>query len=717
MPIPSAKTPSGPLQQPLDVIRGVGPRMLPKLEKLGLRTVEDALYHLPIRYEDRRQLKPISQLSEQQQQIFTATVLAAGETVTSRSRKRIFEVIAGDDSGKISLKWFHYRKPWLQKRFPVGQSAIFIGEVKRFGALREIHHPDAELLKPGQSAEEALQADAGYFFGRLVPVYGLTEGLSQKQARKIWRQLIDQFAAQVPATIPPEILQQQGFLQPAEALAQAHWPDPQTALQQLERDGGKARQSLVFDEFFYLELGLALKRAGVQLEPGMAFNCSHKYTIPLNKNLPFKLTEAQRRVLGEIKLDMEQPYPMHRLLQGDVGSGKTLVALMAALIAIENNAQVALVAPTEILAEQHYRTFQDWMQLLGLRTELLLGSMTDAAKRRIREATSSGDIDLLVGTHAVLQQGVEFRQLGLGIVDEQHRFGVRQRGLLKHKGANPDILVMTATPIPRTLSMTLYGDLAVSVIDQLPPGRKPVTTRLHPSKQRQQAYQTIRQELAAGRQGYVVYPLVEESEKSDLQAATSAAETLANDVFPDYRVGLLHGRMKNEEKDAIMQRFRSGEVQLLVATTVIEVGVDVSNATIMLIEHADRFGLSQLHQLRGRVGRGAEQSYCLLLPSEQYSADALKRLRVMVETNDGFRIAEADLEIRGPGDFLGTRQAGLPDFRVASLVKDSAILERARQEAFRFLEATDQLTAERAQKVKKELIRRWGGRLELAAIG
>ena len=704
------------LNKKLDTLHGVGPRMVPKLQKLGLNTIEDALYHLPLRYEDRRQLKSINQLTDNQQEVFVGTVLASGESATTRSRRKIYEVIVGDSGGKIALKWFRYRKPWLQKRFPIGQKAIFIGEVKRFAAIREIHHPDSELLDDQQTLEQLIQADP-LNFGRILPVYSLTEGLTQKQARKIWYRLIREHAQDVPDVIPAEIRNRQQLLPIPDALQQAHWPDQSTHLGDLEKGRDRARKTLVFDEFFFLEVGLALKRAGVQLEPGRAFKFSHKYTIPLNKLLPFKLTEAQRRVLGEIKRDMMAPHPMHRLLQGDVGSGKTIVALMAALIAIENRAQVAVIAPTEILAEQHYRTFETWLKKLGLKTCLLQGNMAAAAKRTTLEQIAQGEIDLIVGTHAVLQEGVEFHSLGLGIIDEQHRFGVQQRSLLKRKGVNPDMLVMTATPIPRTLSMTLYGDLAVSVIDQLPPGRKPVTTRRFSAAQRNRGYQLIRQELQQGRQAYVVYPLVEESEKSDLQAATAAADSFADEIFPNFKVGLLHGRMKTVEKDQVMNSFRQGDIQLLVATTVIEVGVDVPNATVMMIEHADRFGLSQLHQLRGRVGRGGDKSYCLLIPSDHYSEDAARRLKVMVETEDGFRIAEADLEIRGPGDFLGTRQAGIPDFRVASLLKDLQILESARQEAFTYVQKTAQLTTEDALSVKQELVRRWGGRLELAAIG
>lgn len=704
------------LQQPLSSIRGVGPRMLLLLEKLGLQTIEDALYQLPIRYEDRRQLTPIARLRSNAQEVFFGTVLAAGESQTSRSRRKIYEVIVADDSGQVSLKWFRYRRPWLQKRFPVGQKAIFIGEVKSFAGTREVHHPDAEIIAGDVDLSLLAEKDPSNY-GRILPVYPLTEGLTQKQARKIWFPLVQQQAAALSSPLPADILQRLQLLPLAEAMQGVHWPDKNAPLDRLQQGRDSCRTSLVFDEFFFLELGLLLKRQGVQLEKGYAFKVEHRYTIPLNKLLPFRLTDAQRRVLGEIKRDMMAPHPMNRLLQGDVGSGKTLVALMAALIAIENETQVALVAPTEILAEQHYATFHNWLEQLRLKSLLLQGSMKAAEKKAALERIASGEIDLVVGTHAVLQEGVNFRRLGLGIVDEQHRFGVKQRSILKHKGCNPDILVMTATPIPRTLSLTLYGDLAVSVIDQLPPGRKPVMTKLYPGKQRGRAYDLIAEELRQGRQAYIVYPLVEESEKSDLQAATEAATWLADEVFPQARIGLLHGRMKPAEKELVMNAFRRQELDLLVATTVIEVGVDVPNATVMMIEHADRFGLAQLHQLRGRVGRGADKSYCLLVPSSNYSEDARRRLQVMVDTDDGFRIAEADLEIRGPGEFLGTRQAGLPDFRVANILRDAGILATARQQATEYIEKTDMLRAPEAAEVKAELLRRWGGRLELAGIG
>jgi ATP-dependent DNA helicase RecG len=496
-----------------------------------------------------------------------------------------------------------------------------------------------------------------------------------------------------------------------------HWPPGEAALNELEEGRDAARRTLVYDEFFFLELGLALKRRGVVLEEGIPFQVTHRYTKPLAALLPYRLTEAQRRVLGEIKQDLMASHPMHRLIQGDVGCGKTIVALMAALVAIENDTQVAVVAPTEILAEQHFLQFHPWLEALGLKAALLSGSMPVRQKRLALEQLRAGEVHLVVGTHAVLQEGVEFRRLGLGIIDEQHRFGVRQRGVLRRKGANPHILVMTATPIPRTLSLTLFGDLALSVIDELPPGRTPIRTRVVPESSRANAYNLIKKELGEGRQAYIVYPLVEESEKSDLLAASEGVEYLRQKVFPEARLALLHGRMKPEEKEATMAAFKERQLDILVATTVIEVGIDVPNATVMMVEHAERFGLAQLHQLRGRVGRGGAVGTCLLMRSVRCSEEGMRRLQVMSETTDGFRIAEADLEIRGPGEFLGTRQAGLPDFRVANLLRDGRILEEARQDAFRLASNPAFMTDPRYAELRQTLLDRWGSRLELASIG
>jgi ATP-dependent DNA helicase RecG len=682
---------------------------------MGVRTTEDALYTLPHRYEDRRQLRRIARLRDGCREVFAGEIRAAGESQTSRSRKRLYEVIVSDGSGQVVLKWFHYRLEWMKRRFTVGHSVVVTGEVKRFGALREVHHPDIELLEPGQPLDRYLAADP-LNFGRILPVYPLTDGLHQKAARKIWKEVVERFADCAVSVLPPDIAARRGLLPLSRALRLAHWPENDVCLADLESGRDCARRTLVYDEFFFLELGLALRRRGVALEEGIPFQVTHRYTKPMAAMLPYRLTVAQRRVLGEIKADLMAPHPMHRLVQGDVGSGKTIVALMAALVAIENDTQVAVIAPTEILSEQHYLQFHPWLEALGLRAALLSGSMPARMKRAVLEGIRAGEVHLVVGTHAVLQEGVEFRRLGLGIIDEQHRFGVRQRGVLRRKGESPHILVMTATPIPRTLSLTLYGDLALSVIDELPPGRTPVRTLVVPEAARERAYSLIRKELEEGRQAYVVYPLVEESEKSDLRAATAGAEQL-REQFPGARVALLHGRLSPEEKEGVMAAFKARQTDILVATTVIEVGIDVPNATVMLVEHAERFGLAQLHQLRGRVGRGAVQSTCLLLRSVRCSEDGLRRLQVMGETSDGFRIAEADLEIRGPGEFLGTRQAGLPDFRVANLLRDGRILEEARQDAFALANEPGFLTAPRYAELRRELLARWGSRLELASIG
>jgi len=703
------------LATPVNTLRGVGPRVAQLLEKMNLKTVEDLLYTLPLRYEDRREIRRIAQLRDNLTQVFRGEILVAAETVTSRSRRRLYEVIVSDGSGQVSLKWFHYRKPLMQKSFRVGRHALIVGEVKRFGGVREVHHPDVQFVADS-SANQSIPDELGNF-GRIVPVYPLTQGLHQKTAGKIWQNAVNGYVDKAVSPLPDYLRQKHGLLPLARALRFVHAPPNDVALDDLQEGRNIAHKSLVYDEFFYLELGLALKRRGVRFEPGRAFSVSHRYTKPLADMLPYRLTNAQRRVLGEIKQDLMKPHPMNRLLQGDVGSGKTIVALMAALLAVENDCQVAVVAPTEILAEQHFQQFSFWLDKLGLAVRLLTGSTPTRERKVILQELREGTLPIVVGTHAVLQEGVEFHRLGLGIVDEQHRFGVRQRGVLRQQEIKPHILVMTATPIPRTLSLTLYGDLTLSVIDELPPGRTPIQTRVITETARERAVNFIRKELAAGHQAYIVYPLVEETEKSDLKAASEAAELLAREAFADFKVGLLHGRMKAEEKEQVMAAFKAGDIHILVSTTVIEVGVDVPNATVMMIEHAERFGLAQLHQLRGRVGRGGQQSYCLLVKSRQCSADGQRRLEVMAETTDGFRIAEEDLALRGPGEFLGTRQSGVPDFRIANLLRDGSILEQARQDAMALIEKPEFFNSPDYAELRQALLDRWGSRLELASIG
>jgi ATP-dependent DNA helicase RecG len=603
----------------------------------------------------------------------------------------------------------------MKKAWHPGRRGIFTGEVNQFGLHREIHHPEVEWIAAEDDIAAVMARDPATY-GRIVPVYPLTEGLHQKAMRHLMKQVVDSFAGDVESYINEEILARHHLVPLSEALREAHFPSPEADMAKINNGSTPAHHSLVFDEFFYLELGLALKRRGFTLEEGIAFEVNHKYTIPLLKLLPFSLTHAQRRVLSEIKEDMMAPFPMHRLVQGDVGSGKTLVALLAALVAVENGYQVAIMAPTEILAEQHFLNIHAWCDSLGVKALLLTSSHKGKEREGLLERVASGDAEIIIGTHAVIQEKVEFHRLGLGIIDEQHRFGVLQRGILKKKGENPDILVMTATPIPRTLAMTVFGDLSLSVIDELPPGRTPVQTRVYAETRRKQVYGLIREEVHKGRQAYIICPLVEESEKSELKAATQMAEELQSGAFPEFKVGLLHGRLKPEEKEAVMASFKANKVNILVATTVIEVGIDVPNATVMVIEHAERFGLSQLHQLRGRVGRGSHGSHCILIASDRLSDDGVKRLRVMEATTDGFKIAEADLEIRGPGDFLGTRQAGLPEFRVASILRDGRILEEARREAFTLVERDPELNLPEHARLKEEMQKRWGGRLELAGV-
>lgn len=703
------------LQTPLQVIRGVGPKLSELLARRGVKSVEDALYLLPHRYEDRREVRPIARLRPGMTEVFSATVVSAGMTTTKGGR-RFFEAVVADDSGSVALKWFNSNPTFMKRVWRVDRAGVFTGEVAQFGYQREVHHPDVEWLEAGQSVADVLAADP-VNFGRIVPVYPLTEGLSQKVMRRVMKEVVDGFLPNVAELIPRSILHPLQLPGLRESLRVVHLPPPEMALEDLNAGQTQQHRALAFDEFFFWELGLALKRRGVTLEEGIAFQVTHRYTKQLARLLPFELTAAQRRVLSEIKNDMMAPHPMHRLVQGDVGCGKTLVALMAALVAVENGYQVAIMAPTEILAEQHWLVIHRWCAELGIECVLITAGMKGRARADALARVADGGARIVIGTHAVIQDRVEFARLGLGIIDEQHRFGVLQRGILRKKGCNPDILVMTATPIPRTLAMTLFGDLSLSVIDELPPGRSPVETRVYHESRRPQLYGIIADEVSKGHQAFIIYPLVEETEKSDLKAASQMAEHLERDVFPDLRIGLLHGRMSPEEKEAVMASFKARELDILVSTTVIEVGIDVPNATLMVIEHAERFGLSQLHQLRGRVGRGSAQSRCVLLTSGRLSEDSEKRLRVMESASDGFRIAEADLEIRGPGDFLGTRQSGMPDFRVANILRDGSILEQARQAAFGLLESDPELSAAGHDLLREELLRRWGQRLELAAIG
>ena len=679
-------------------------------EKKGILTVEDALYFLPRCYEDRSDLKKLSELKAGRKETGLGEILLSGIAFYQNKRKRVFEAVVGDGSGTITLKWFRGNERYLRDRFKKGRQLIFSGEVKWFNYQREIHHPDVEIVD-GDIEKDYLN------FKRIVPIYSETEGLYQRTLRRLMKTILDGYADELSSPIPPEIMVRQDLIDFSEAFRRVHFPPEGESIDVLNLQRSDGHRRIIFDEFFFLELGMVLKKRGVALETGISFRTDGLLVQKLLALLSFKLTPAQERTLTEIKGDLEKPHPMNRLIQGDVGCGKTVVALLTCLYVIEGGYQSAIMAPTEVLAEQHFLNLHRWLESLGVKVALLTSSVKGSEREDLYQRIKNGDVHLLIGTHAVIQEAVEFHRLGLAIIDEQHKFGVVQRGLLRKKGRNPDVLVMTATPIPRTLAMTIYGDLDVSLIDEMPPGRMPVETKVFPESARAKVYRIIEEEIKKGRQVFVVYPLVEESEKLDLRDATRMAEHLQKEVFPDFRIGLLHGKMKSDEKEAIMMEFKEGRIQILVATTVIEVGIDIPNASVMLVEHAERFGLSQLHQLRGRIGRGRYPSRCILLASYRSSEEAKVRLRAMERTTDGFKIAEEDLGLRGPGEFFGIRQSGLPDFRVAHILRDTPLLIEARKEAFRLIQEDPELIHPAHAGLKEILIKRWKGRMELATIG
>jgi ATP-dependent DNA helicase RecG len=698
------------LLTPIQYVKGVGPKLAKLFEKKGILTVEDALYFLPRCYEDRSNLKKISELKAGRKETGLGEILLSGIAFYQSRKKRVFEAVVGDGSGTITLKWFRGNERYLRERFKKGRQLIFSGEVRWFNYQREIHHPDVEIVD-GDMEKDYLN------FKRIVPIYSETEGLYQRTLRRLMKTILDGYGDELSSPIPPEMVERQDLIDFSEAFRKVHFPpegEPIDALN-LQRSDGHRR--IIFDEFFFLELGMALKKRGVTLETGISFKTDGALVQRLLNLLSFQLTRAQKKVLAEIKEDLEKPHPMNRLIQGDVGSGKTVVALLTSLYVVECGYQAAIMAPTEVLAEQHFLNLHRWVEPLGVKVALLTSSIKGSEREGLYQSIRNGDIHLVVGTHAVIQETVEFKRLGLAVVDEQHKFGVVQRGLLKKKGGNPDVLVMTATPIPRTLAMTIYGDLDVSLIDEMPPGRMPVETKVYPEPARAKVYRIVEEEVKKGRQAFVVYPLIEESEKLDLKDATRMAEHLQKEVFPAFRIGLLHGRMKSDEKEATMMEVKEGKIQILVATTVIEVGIDIPNASVMVVEHAERFGLSQLHQLRGRIGRGRYPSKCILLAQYRSSEEAKVRLRAMEKTTDGFKIAEEDLALRGPGEFFGIRQSGLPDFRVAHIPRDTPILIEARKEAFRLVQEDPELVRPSHAGLKDILIKRWKGKMELATIG
>ncbi len=714
-------------------VKGIGPRLAEILADKGIHTVDDLLHYLPFRYEDRLNPRSIPELRPGEMATVIAEVRRASFVPTRRLP--IFEITAGQGRARLKCIWFH--AGYLQDRLKPGQWLALYGKVEedyRGGALRMVQ-PQFEILEESSSEKGAedlreRKLASSLEIGRIVPIYeSAGQGrLTSRWFRRIIHAALENLTPDLPEAIPAAVRQRRNLIPPREAFSKVHWPEPGQSLAELESARSPAHLRLIFEELFLIELGLELKRREHKAQPGIVFALDERVRSALKKILPFHPTAAQKKVLKEIAADMGSPSPMRRLLQGDVGSGKTIVAFEAAVVAMENGFQVALMAPTEILAQQHYFWARRTLEPAGYRIVLLTGSLEEDRKREIRRHIAQGNAQLVIGTHALIEQSVEFFDLGLVIVDEQHRFGVLQRFKLMKKSREPgspdaplrepDVLVMTATPIPRTLALTLYGDLDLSIIDAMPPGRTPIVTRRVRDERSDQVWDFVRKQVAAGHQTYVVYPAIEENEENDLKAAMKMFQELSRRVFPDLRVGLLHGRLDAEQKELAMGRFQRGELDILVSTTVIEVGVDVPNANLMVIEHAERFGLAQLHQLRGRIGRGATKSYCVLMTSGKVSEEGERRLDAMVKMNDGFRIAELDLELRGPGEFFGTRQAGLPSFRVATLIRDARLLEAAKQEAAAVLagpnEEISQAEIDRALRYMRARWQRTYGLVEVA---
>jgi ATP-dependent DNA helicase RecG len=730
------------LSTPVQYVKGVGPRIAEVLAAKGILTVGDLLHYLPFRYEDRLNPRGISELRAGEMATVVGEVRNSG-LFRTRSMP-IFQLTVGQGRSRLRCLWFN--ATYLQDKFKPGQMIALYGKVEADQRSRELQivQPQFELLGDPGDAENGAEKKVAESLeiGRIVPIYEATGRLTPRWFRRIIRTALDNLTPDLPEPIPAAVRAHMGLISPRAALWNVHWPEPGESLEQLQSSRTPAHIRMIFDELFFVELGLELKRRQQKAQTGIPFRLDDRARAAIRKILPFHPTVAQKRVLKEIAADMEKPYPMRRLLQGDVGSGKTIVAFEAAIIAIENGYQVALMAPTEILAQQHYFSARRILENAGYRIVLLTGSLEADRKKEIRRHIAQGSAQLIIGTHALLEEKVEFGNLGLVIVDEQHRFGVLQRLKLMrksgdvegnsqaslgpapsetrpHKGpAEPDVLVMTATPIPRTLALTLYGDLDLSVLDELPPGRTPIVTKSVPDDQSPKVWEFVRKQVVEGHQVYVVYPVIAENEESELKAAVKMYRELSGNIFKDLKVGLLHGRLDADLKDTVMRMFQKGELQILVATTVIEVGVDVPNATVMVIEHAERFGLAQLHQLRGRIGRGAAKSYCILMTGGKVTEEGQRRLQAMVDTNDGFKIAELDLELRGPGEFFGTRQAGLPSFRVANIIRDAQLLEAAKREAAAVLAGPNaEISSEEISRALVNMRARWQHTYGLVEVG
>jgi ATP-dependent DNA helicase RecG len=697
-------TGAGFFDTPLGAFRGVGPKREQALAHAGLATVGDLLSRLPFRYEDRTTFRDVASVQEGERVTLVGELINCRLRWTGKRGFKVFEAALRDASGCLLAVWPN--QPYRQNTLRAHQSVVLHGLVTRYRGVLQVSSPEVEVVETDRT--ESIHA------GRIVPVYEKTGPMTGRMQRALVHAVLERLPDDVEDLLPGALRARLGLPGRRQALRDAHFPPTGTPAGPLGAFRTPAQLRLIVEECFLFQCGVIERRRQE--------DCERKPFVPVADDrvraaaravLPFRLTPGQRAALKDIVDDMRSPRQMNRLLQGDVGSGKTAVGVLAALVALENGLQVAVMAPTEILAEQHAETMVRWLAPTRFSVGLLTGSIGAAKRRELLDGLGAGRLHVVVGTHALIEEAVRFHRLGLAIVDEQHRFGVVQRARLRAKGLRPDVLVMTATPIPRTLQLTAYGGLDVSVIRDLPPGRLPIRTTVRPQARREEVYAFVREAVAAGRQACIVYPLVDESDKVDLRAATAMADHLAQDVFPQYRVGLIHGRMAPASKDEVMRRFAAGEVDVLVATTVIEVGIDVPNATVMVVEHAERFGLSQLHQLRGRVGRGAHQASCVLLYQEPLSADAEARLKTMAETSDGFVIAERDLELRGAGDVAGTRQAGLPTLRVGNLSRDRDVMELAAAEARAWMEE-DGADVERVRAFVRD---RWAGQFGLMSVG
>ena len=691
------KTPSqSVLHQSVQFLKGVGPKRSEILGRLGIQTIHDMLSYFPRDYKDRTRIQKISEAKIGAEITIQAKILAINNRM-ARNRKYILEAFVTDETGTIAATWFN--QPFLMNKFHVGDNLFLHGKVGAYKYL-QLLSPEYEVIQDDETNIKE---------GGIIPVYPLTEHISQTQFRKIIKEAAHHFADSIEEILPKELLVKNQLLPLDKAIREIHFPGTFDTLK-------RAKTRLVYNELLILEMAMALRRSGIKEETGIAFKVGTNVDTHIRKLIPFTLTNAQERVIREIITDMRSNKPMNRLLQGDVGSGKTVVAIYAILVAIANGYQAAFMAPTEILSEQHFQTLQKYLQHSHVRMQLLTGSTNSKYKKDALEQIKNGQIDLVIGTHALIEETVQFKKLGLVVIDEQHKFGVIQRLKLKEKGHSPDVLIMTATPIPRTLSITLFGDLDISILDEMPPGRTPIKTFWISKDKETDSYNFIHGEITKGRQVFIVYPLVEESEVLSLKAAVTEAKRLQHDVFPACKIGLLHGQMKSGDKDKIMTDFKERRYDILVSTVIIEVGIDIPNATVMVVEHAERFGLAQLHQLRGRIGRGSEQSYCLLFGNPKTN-EARERLKIMTKTCDGFKIAEMDFKLRGPGEFFGTRQHGLPELKISDLIRDFPILKQARTDAFEIVSRDPHLTQITHQKIRQKVLEAFKDRLELISIG